>query len=50
MGDFVGFQEWDYERLLAAGWDEEDIRTRATSELLEAMRAWRDAGRPATHN
>jgi len=50
IGDFVGFQEWDFERLLSDGWDEEDIRSRGTGELLDAMRAWRDAGRPATHN
>lgn len=48
IGDYVGFQEWDFERLLADGWTEHDIKTRATSELLASMIAWRDAGRPAT--
>jgi hypothetical protein len=48
IGDYIGFQEWDYERLLADGWSEQDIRDRGTKELLDAMRAWRDAGRPAT--
>jgi hypothetical protein len=48
IGDYYGFQEWDYERLLHAGWDERDIQERETGELLEAMMAWRDAGRPLT--
>ncbi len=48
VGDYVGFQEWDYERLLADGWEEVDIRERPTSELLRAMHAWIDAGRPMT--
>ena len=48
IGDYTGFQEWDYERLLADGWNEEDIQRRETGELLEAMNEWRDAGRPPT--
>lgn len=48
IGDYTGFQEWDYERLLADGWNEDDIQERETAELLEAMNAWRDADRPAT--
>jgi hypothetical protein len=48
LGDYTGFQEWDYERLLAKGWTEADIQRRATGELLEAMCEWRDADRPAT--
>jgi len=48
IGDYIGFQEWDYERLLVDGWSEKDIQERETGELLEAMKAWRDADRPAT--
>lgn len=48
VGDYTGFQEWDYERLLAGGWNKRDIQDRETIELLEAMDAWREADRPAT--
>lgn len=48
IGHYIGFQEWDYERLLAEGWDEVDIQDRRTPELLEAMNAWIAAGRPPT--
>lgn len=48
IGDYYGFQEWDYERLLQAGWNEKDIQERETGELLKAMNAWRDADRPLT--
>lgn len=48
IGDYVGFQEWDYERLLVDGWSETDIKERETGELLDAMQAWLIAGRPAT--
>lgn len=49
IGHYIGFQEWDYERLLGDGWDETDIRERQTPELLDAMRNWVAAGRPATN-
>ncbi|MDJ0767329.1 MAG: hypothetical protein QNJ12_01000 [Ilumatobacter sp.] len=49
IGHYIGFQEWDYERLLGKGWDETDIRERRTPELLDAMRKWVAAGRPATN-
>lgn len=48
IGDYTGFQEWDYERLLDGGWDEDDIQGRETGELLESMGEWRKAGRPVT--
>lgn len=48
IGDYTGFQEWDYERLLASGWSDRDIQERETGELLETMIAWRDADRPAS--
>lgn len=49
VGDYTGFQEWDYERLLAEGWSESDVQDRGTAELLEAMLVWREADRPATY-
>ncbi len=48
IGAYVGFQEWDYERLLADGWSEQDIQERQTPELLRAMHEWIEAGRPFT--
>ena len=48
VGDYTVFQEWDFERLLAAGWNRADIKERATPELFEAMQAWIAAGRPMT--
>lgn len=47
-GDYVAFQEWDYERLLDSGWTEQDIQERPTPELLRAMDSWVEAGRPVT--
>jgi hypothetical protein len=46
MGNYLEFQEWDYERLLDQGWSEKDIHNRETGELIKAMKAWRDTGRP----
>lgn len=48
VGDYTAFQEWDYERLLDEGWEEEDIRERATPDLFHAMKAWLVEGRPMT--
>ena len=48
VGNYFGFQEWDYERLLARGWDDLDIQERPTPELLDSMREWIVAGRPMT--
>lgn len=47
-GEYVDFQEWDYERLLAQDWSDDDIRQRTTTELLGAMHGWVRAGRPTT--
>lgn len=47
-GDYTGFQEWDYERLLAAEWTESDIQERGTREILDAMRLWHQVDRPST--
>lgn len=48
VGDYIAFQEWDYERLLAEGWSDRDIQERPTAELLSAMMDWVAAGRPTT--
>lgn len=43
---YTDFQEWHYERQLAAGFSEEDIQDYPTKELLEAMMEWVAAGEP----
>ena len=40
LGAYVDFQEWYYERQLAAGFSDEDIQDYPTKELLGAMQAW----------
>lgn len=49
VGDYLGYQEWDYERLLDKGWEDSDIQGRPTAELLRAMTRWVRAGRPMTY-
>lgn len=49
VGEYIAFQEWDYERLLAGGWSDDDIQRRPTAELLRAMQTWTEAGRPVTY-
>lgn len=46
LNSYADFQEWYYERQLAAGFSEEDIQDYPTSELLEAMVLWRELGKP----
>jgi len=46
LGAYVDFQEWYYERQLAAGFSEEDIQDYPTSELLSAMDDWGRLGKP----
>ncbi len=46
LGAYADFQEWYYERQLAAGFSDEDIQDYPTSELLEAMVAWMNQGKP----
>ena len=48
LGKYVDFQEWHYERQLAAGFSEEDIQDYPTMELLGAMFEWVAAGKPST--
>lgn len=45
-GDYAAFQEWHWERELAQGASEDDIRDYPTIQLISAMRQWVDAGRP----
>ena len=40
LNAYADFQEWYYERQLAAGFDEEDIKDYPTAELLSAMEEW----------
>ncbi|MBB3360465.1 MULTISPECIES: hypothetical protein [unclassified Novosphingobium] len=47
QGKYLAFQEWYWERELAAGSSEEDIREYPTVELIRAMHEWKAAGEPA---
>lgn len=46
QGKYIAFQEWYWERELAAGSSEDDIREYPTAELIRAMHEWKDAGEP----
>jgi hypothetical protein len=46
LGNYATFQEWYWERELATGASEDDIRAYPTVQMVEAMREWVDAGRP----
>lgn len=46
LGAYADFQEWYYERQLAAGFGEDDIKDYPTAELLTAMTEWVAAGKP----
>jgi hypothetical protein len=46
LGDYAAFQEWYWERELAAGSSEEDIKAYPTMQMVEAMTEWVIAGRP----
>lgn len=45
-GKYIDFQEWHWERERSRGSSDEDIRAYPTSELLEAMHDWMEAGEP----
>jgi len=47
QGKYIAFQEWYWERELAAGSSEEDIKEYPTAELIQAMHDWMQAGQPA---
>lgn len=46
QGKYIAFQEWYWERELAAGSSEDDIRAYPTAELVSAMHDWMEAGQP----
>jgi hypothetical protein len=46
QGKYIAFQEWYWERELAAGSSEDDIREYPTAELVRAMHEWKNAGEP----
>lgn len=46
LGKYLAFQEWYFERELAAGSSEDDIRAYPTAELIRAMHEWMEAGQP----
>lgn len=46
LAHYSDFQGWYFEKQLAAGFSEEDIKDYETSELLAAMVEWMAAGRP----
>lgn len=46
LGAYADFQEWYYERQLAAGFSDEDIQDYPTKELLDAMEDWVIRGKP----
>jgi hypothetical protein len=46
LNAYADFQEWYYERQLAAGFSDEDIQDYPTAELLLAMREWIALGKP----
>ncbi len=46
VGAYTAFQEWYYEKQLAAGFSEEDIQDYPTNELLAAMNEWIALGQP----
>jgi hypothetical protein len=46
LGKYADFQEWYYEKQLAAGFSDEDIQDYPTAELLDAMKEWCRLGQP----
>jgi len=46
VGAYADFQQWYYDRLLAAGFSPADIQDYPTSELLRGMKTWMSKGKP----
>lgn len=46
QGDYLTFQEWYWERELARGSSDDDIRAYPTVQVVGAMREWMDLGKP----
>ncbi|MEL7429990.1 MAG: hypothetical protein AAFN43_08310 [Pseudomonadota bacterium] len=47
---FADFQEWYFEKKLASGASEEDIKEYPPKEFLDGMIEWNRVGRPETFN
>lgn len=47
QGDYLTFQEWYWERELVRGASDDDIRDYPTMQVIDAMRDWVNAGKPA---
>lgn len=45
-GNYATFQEWYWEREMAQGASDEDIKAYPTVQVVKAMRDWIEAGRP----
>jgi hypothetical protein len=48
LARYADFQGWYYDKQLAAGFSDEDIKDYPTNELLRAMQDWVDAGKPVS--
>jgi hypothetical protein len=46
LDQYADFQGWNWERLRAEGWSEEDIKELPTPEFLNGLRLWMQSGRP----
>lgn len=46
LGKYIAFQEWYWEREIAAGSSAEDIKEYPTAELVQAMHEWMIPGQP----
>lgn len=46
LGNYAAFQGWYWERELALGSSEDDIKAYPTVQMIEAMREWVELGRP----
>lgn len=46
QGDYLTFQEWYWEREIARGASDDDIKAYPTVQVVAAMREWVEAGRP----
>ncbi len=46
IGVYADFQQWHYEKQLAAGFSDEDIQDYPTRELLNSMKEWVAIGKP----
>jgi hypothetical protein len=46
LDSYVDFQEWYFEKKLAEGASDDEIKEYPTSELLAAMQEWVALGRP----